>query len=108
MNTAYGDPKEEDLPFDMAHLRNPITYNLPENANNADLRAVRESLAKILENALKTVFESEEFKSHLPNPPEPPAFPRQGAQDGRARFMAKGKSLGVPRNVSVRFSPLAS
>ena len=98
MNTAYGDPKEEDLPFDMAHLRNPITYNLSESASNDDLRAVRASLAKVLENALKTVFESEEFKSSLPKPPAPPVFPRQDAQDGRARFMAKGKSLGVPRS----------
>lgn len=98
MNAAYGDPKEEDLPFDMAHLRNPITYNLPENTSNADLRAVRESLAKELENALKTVFESEEFKSRLPKSPAPLAFPRQDMQDGRARFRAKGKPLGVGRD----------
>jgi hypothetical protein len=98
MNVAYGDPKNEPLPFDMAHLRFPITYNLPEGASDTDRRSVRSTLAQELENALRTVFNSEEFKSQLPRTPAPPEFPRQAPLDGRARFRPKGKSIGLLRD----------
>lgn len=102
MNTAYGDPKKEKLPFDLSHLRHPITYHLPEGASDADRRSERNSLATTLENALRTILESEEFKARFPKPPEPPAFPRKRALEGNARFRAKGKPLGVIRETMNR------
>jgi len=42
MNTAYGPA--EQLPFDMAHLRHPLKYELPTKAKDAERRAVRHCL----------------------------------------------------------------
>ncbi len=57
MNTTYGPAKE--LPFDMGHLRFPLTYNLPETAKNADRRAVRMELTKEFEAILRLMIEAE-------------------------------------------------
>ena len=103
MNTAHGDPKTEKLPFDLSHLRRPITYHLAEEATDADLQTECKSLATSLEGALRTILNSEEFKERLPKPPAPPAFPRQKALDGDARFRAKGKPLGVIRETMNKF-----
>jgi hypothetical protein len=65
------------MPFDMAHLRFPITYNLPENSSGEVRQAQREAMVKTFEKALKLVFESEEFKAKLPKEPEPPLDPVQ-------------------------------
>jgi hypothetical protein len=103
MNTAHGDPKTEKLPFDLSHLRHPITYHLPEGASDAVRRSERNALATALENALRTIVESEEFKARFPKPPEPPAFPRKQALEGTARFRAKGEPLGVIRETMNKF-----
>jgi hypothetical protein len=68
MNTAFGEPTRESMPFDMAHLRFPITYNLPAGAEDEHREAVRNNLEKILGEALKTFFASGEFKATLPKP----------------------------------------
>jgi hypothetical protein len=96
MNIGYGDPRTASLPFDMAHLRFPMTYDLAEGASDADRRSVRAALARELERALRTIFTSEEFLSQQPKPRGLPEFPRQQALDGRARFRAKGKTIGSP------------
>jgi len=57
MNTAYGPAKE--LPFDMGHLRFPLTYNLPETSKNADRRTVRLELTKEFEAILRLMIEAE-------------------------------------------------
>jgi hypothetical protein len=97
MNVAYGNPRTESLPFDMAHLRFPITYDLPEGANDVERRTVRAALARELEDAIRTVFGSDEFQSMLPKLPLATEFPRQQALDGRARFRTKGKPIGIIR-----------
>jgi hypothetical protein len=93
MNAAMGGP--ESMPFDMAHLRFPITYNLPEGAPEGTLKIEREELTKKLEKAVRTILGSEEFKAALPKEPEPPPFPQREPMNGRARFRAPGESLGV-------------
>jgi hypothetical protein len=95
MNTAHGDPKKLLLPFDMAHLRFPILYSLPDGSSAADRRAVRDELAREFEGAFRTILESEEFRSQLPRPPAPPPFPEKQPLNGRARFRAAGKPLGI-------------
>lgn len=95
MNTAHGNPKEFSLPFDMAHLRFPILYSLPDDSPAADRRAVRDELARDFERAFRTVLESDEFRSQLPRPPAPPPFPEKKPLNGRARFRAAGKPLGI-------------
>ena len=34
MNTAYGKPTADTLPFDLGYLRHPIQYNCPEDADD--------------------------------------------------------------------------
>jgi len=118
MNTAHGDPKEFPLPFDMAHLRFPIQYSLPDGSSASDRRAVRDELARTFEGAFRTILESEEFRSQLPKPPAPPPFPAKEPLNGHARFRAAAKPLGIaneglieriescaPRNITLADGP---
>ncbi len=56
MNTAYGKPDEESLPFDLRHLRWPITYYF-EGGASKDKEAYQE-LVSALEKAIKLVLAS--------------------------------------------------
>lgn len=95
MNIAHGDPKTYALPFDMAHLRRPIQYRLPDGSSEKARDAARDELAETLEGAFRTILESEEFLSQLPKPPTLPPFPEKQPLNGRARFRAAGKPLGI-------------
>lgn len=95
MNTAHGDPRKFPLPFDLAHLRFPILYSLPDGSRAADRRAVRDELARDFEVAFRTILESDLFQSQLPKPPIPPPFREKEPLNGRARFRAAGKPLGI-------------
>jgi hypothetical protein len=99
MNEAYGKPTRESLPFDLAHMRFPITYNLPDEAHDAARLEEREQLAKKLEIALKSIFESKEFKERLPKAPERPLFKPKQPMNGKARFRARGQPLGVVQDL---------
>jgi hypothetical protein len=58
MNTAFGGPDSDDLPFDMRHLRNPIQYSLQLD-HSADQKAEEKGkLIKKLITALNTILES--------------------------------------------------
>lgn len=93
MNEAQGGPGS--MPFDMAHLRFPITYNLPEGASAETRKAEQEQLTRKLEKALRTILESEEFRATLPKEPEPPPFPQKEPMNGRARFRPRNQPLGI-------------
>src|SRR5471030_438621 len=95
MNTAYGVPSADTLPFDMRHLRFPITYDCPDDAD-AELRStVRNALTHDLTEALRTIFGSEEYKGAVkPNLKKQP-FQMRPAEDGAARFRTPGKPIGV-------------
>jgi hypothetical protein len=54
MNTAYGPP--EKLPFDMAHLRHPLQYDLPATATNFERRTVRKALTEEFETILRRMI----------------------------------------------------
>jgi hypothetical protein len=65
MNVAYGVPSAESMPFDLASLRFPITYNVPTDSADALRRAEREQLSTKLELALKEVLESDDIKGNI-------------------------------------------
>jgi len=92
MNAAYGAPSRETMPFDLIEHRHPITYDLPEDADDATRKSQRDQLTKMFESALKTFFESDEYKNNLPEP-TPVAY--REPKDGRARFRARGEAIGV-------------
>lgn len=82
MSTAYGKPTTENMPFDLAHLRFPITYNCPEDADDEVRKREKQELTGKLESALKAYFHSDVFRRSLPGPPTPPPFvPRVPAMD---------------------------
>src|SRR6266852_2456028 len=62
MNAAFGEPSGVTMPFDMAHLRRPIVYTCPDDANGETCRQQREILANELRNAIQTILASAEFK----------------------------------------------
>lgn len=83
MNEAYGAPRRENMPFDLAHKRFPITYKLSADATSGARSEEMAKLAKSLERALRAVLEH-----HLSTVPEakPAAFPNKAAGIGKARF----------------------
>jgi hypothetical protein len=95
MNTAYGEPSDNSLPFNMKHLRLPIVYHLPEGSNDKVKQEVRKVLVGMLESAIKAVLESEAFKASLPKPPEIPKFVEMEPVDGPARFRKRNEPIGV-------------
>jgi hypothetical protein len=97
MNAAHGDP--ESLPFDLAHHRFPVTYNVGNGASLNVRQAEREKLAKELETRIRTVLESDEFKASLPKKPKPPSFTPREPLFGIARFRSRGQPLGISTDV---------
>jgi hypothetical protein len=91
MNTSYGKPKRETMPFDLAHHRFPIQYEVPEGAPDEERIAQRGQLAKVLESAIRAVLASDAYESSLAQVKAPqyrqPVF-------GRARFRVKGELIG--------------
>ena len=98
MNTAFGEPSEISMPFNMRHLRRPITYDCPHNLGEDARKQVRAQLAKDLEHALRLVFESDDFRDSLPKPPEPARYVERIPVDGRGRFKAIGEAVGLARD----------
>ena len=64
MNTAFG--REQNLPFDLAHLRHPVSYELEEGARDGLRRQARAAfatkIAPILEASIKVVLARRAFK----------------------------------------------
>jgi hypothetical protein len=96
MNSAYGAPSRETMPFDLIEHQHPITYSLAENADEAARKSEGDRLTKAFESALKIFFESDEYRNTLPKP-EPIAY--REPKDGRARFRRKGDPIGVRSDV---------
>ncbi len=95
MNTAFGEPTAETMPFDMIHLRHPTTYNCPADATEESRRQEREMFAKELERKIREILESDEFQASFPTAAKAPVFPRQEPKDGAARFRSRGEPLGI-------------
>lgn len=63
MNTAFGDPNEVRLPFDLRHLRHPIIFNCPPDADRGTLSAVKDLLTRQITTGLKAAFAAGEVKA---------------------------------------------
>lgn len=85
MNTAYGAPTAANLPFDMVHLRHPITYHCPADATDAERLRERDVLVKKLRQALEIALGA------LPKvePASPPQF-HSPWTDNESRFKPDG------------------
>lgn len=55
MNEAHGKPSDNNLPFNMRHLRNPICYSLEEGSSTEERAAIKKQLVLSLSKAIETV-----------------------------------------------------
>jgi hypothetical protein len=93
MNTAFGQPTSENMPFNLAHRRFPIQYELREEDAADKQKQVRQSLSKDLGHAIKLIFGSEEFQK-LKLPPTPrPRTAMDEAMDHAEMFGMKTKEV---------------
>ena len=95
MNTAYGDPKKTELPFDIKHTRWPIQYFLKDNATTDEKKTALDSLTRSFKIAFssilkktKGIIEKVEFEPMKP-PDIVSCFLRNDEELGhlRARFL---------------------
>jgi hypothetical protein len=100
MNTAFGKPTAASMPFDMRHLLYPTVYSGSDTLSR-DREYVVEQLALELEQKIRVVLESPEFKNTLPKPSE--FRPREPA-DGRGRFKAIDETIGIATGGGLRGS----
>ena len=96
MNTAYGEPNDKNLPFDLRHFSWPIRYHLPHDSSTESKRKERERLANVLKSRIGEIIESSQFKAAmLPAAPPPKPFAGQQPRGGQARFRGADDELGV-------------
>jgi hypothetical protein len=95
MNIAFGKPNADNLPFDLAHLRWPMQYELPPDTP-AEAKATEK---KKLRRALKAAIQASLATVPAPTVEAPPAFPEAAPQEGHARFRAPGESLGFDEDL---------
>ena len=58
MNSAFGEPTDANMPFNMRHLRKPITYHLDETIYEKERVKIKENLVMDLCIALEAIVES--------------------------------------------------
>jgi hypothetical protein len=58
MNSAFGEPTADNMPFNLRHLRRPIIYHLDKTADGEETAKIKENLVNDLYVALKTIVES--------------------------------------------------
>jgi hypothetical protein len=92
MNTYYGEPTAETMPFDMRHLRYPIRFSLPPETDAEQARTVRDKLSSELAASIRTMIASPEFTERLP---KPALFPARKPMTGEARFRPAPARLGM-------------
>ena len=66
MNTAYGNPDDIELPFDLRYTRWPLGYHLPEDATPETRAEVKRQLVKDLTSRIRTCLRE------VPEAPEAP------------------------------------
>lgn len=95
MNTAFGQPSAETMPFNLHHLRHPILYHCPVDASDETRKQTRLKLARQLEDALRAVLTGNELANSRLGELAAAPFPAHASEDGPGRFRASGKPLGV-------------
>lgn len=89
MNTAYGEPSDQTLPFNMKHILHPITYHLKENATTEEKAKERDRLKKIMQ---KEIFAC--LGTTPETDPSPALFIPRESIAGLARFCPLEESIG--------------
>lgn len=91
MNTAFGEATTVNLPFNMRHLRNPITYKLPENAGKEEKTRVKTELVKQLGQAIRLILKNLPPESELSSS----GHIAINSTEDPSNFLKKDEPLGV-------------
>jgi hypothetical protein len=89
MNTFYGEPTGENLPFDMRHLRHPITYHLDDHTGDDERERTKEVLAKELARAIRLVIGAGLIEEREPK------FIEIQSTTNPSTFLQPGEALGI-------------
>lgn len=92
MNSVYGVPTEQSMPFDLRHSRFPITYDCPADADEDTRRKARKQLIAELKDALSDILKLQEQTLRAP------AFVPREPVEGRGRFRKTGTIIGRRQN----------
>jgi hypothetical protein len=96
VNAYYGEPTAENMPFDMRHLRFPITYNCAPDADEITVKRVKAELGKEVERAIRGVLNSDEYRSRIQQSSEPAPFIGRASDGGsEGRFAPRDIPLGI-------------
>lgn len=100
MNTTYGEPSKDNMPFNLMHVRFPTKYKLSETSSPEEIRAEKDRLVPIFVKYIEACL------TEVPAPilASPPNFSETTQKDGPARFRSSGEELGVEE----KFSPMRS
>jgi hypothetical protein len=85
MNTAFGDPDEKTMPFDMRHLRHPTTYCLRTEDEPARKSRVEETLVEDMAQNLKLALSAKQ-----PSSADVPPFTGTPSTENPSTFLKKG------------------
>lgn len=96
MNAAHGEPTRDSLPFDLGHMRFPLTYSCADDADEETRRQERKRLAASLKGALKAVFDAD-----VQTVSARPAYAPQAPMSGQARFRPAGERVGILHDGSI-------
>jgi hypothetical protein len=91
MNAAFGEPTWDSLPFDMRHLRFPISYSLTEETTPAEKAEIKDRLIKQLSEAIQLIIEKGIVEG---NQPKPEPFQKITFTLNPARFLGGEEPLG--------------
>ncbi|WP_431068294.1 hypothetical protein [Ralstonia holmesii] len=105
MNTAFGEPSDATLPFDLRHQRHPITYHCPTDADDATRKSVRERLSQDLERALRLVVSSDDYLNSLPQPIAPEPF-QPAPEISHGRFRSINDPIGIGEHFPAQSSEI--
>lgn len=105
MNTAFGIPRDSEgrnfLPFDMQHLRGPISYSLEENSTPEIKRKAKKELTEEIKKSLKLILEKQKQEpvaiakqEPVPHGDQPSTFLRNGDRLASTKDHFSGESIG--------------
>jgi hypothetical protein len=95
LNEAYGD--ETGLPFDIAHRRRPITFNLTEAATPAEIGREKDKLVGQFVTALRP------YLTGSASPVKTPQFSKAEPKIGKAIYFSDGEVLVHAKRPDVDF-----
>jgi hypothetical protein len=101
MNTAFGEPDAASMPFDMRHLRNPITYHLEQSADPETRSLAKNQLAKRLQQEIGLIIQK---GLHRIGAADGPVYLPTAATVNPSTFLQPGETFqadGIRKRLSI-------